>query len=112
MPHATSAVHLSILLLLLLLLLPFLMLYLPSTDCFFRQHLEVLVIVVQLDSMQPCKALGAFMASSSPGAFSGTALDYTLDQLFIHLDDPDAEMQAVVYDVIIIGSSLNVIYCS
>ena len=47
------------------------------------------------------------MASSSPGAFSGTALDYTLDQLFIHLDDPDAEMQAVVYDVIIIGSSLN-----
>eukprot|EP00605_Chrysophyceae_sp_TOSAG23-4_P001609 GSChrysophyteH1.ASY1.ANO1.1769.1 assembled CDS len=57
--------------------------------------------------MQSCKALGAFMASSSPGAFSGTALDYTLDQLFIHLDDPDAEMQAVVYDVIIIGSSLN-----
>lgn len=52
MPHATSAVHLSILLLLLLLLLPFLMLYLPSTDCFFRQRLEVLVIVVQLDSLK------------------------------------------------------------
>ena len=52
MPHATSVVHLSILLLLLLLLLPFLMLYLPSTDCFFRQRLEVLVIVVQLDSLK------------------------------------------------------------
>jgi hypothetical protein len=57
--------------------------------------------------IQSCKALGAFMAAASPGAYSGTALDYTLDQLFIHLDDSDPTIQAVVYDVIIIGSTLN-----
>ena len=57
--------------------------------------------------MQSCKALGAFMAAASPGAYSGTALDYTLDQLFIHLDDPDPAIQAVVYGMVIIGSTLN-----
>lgn len=57
--------------------------------------------------VQACKALGAFMAAASAGAYSGTALDYTLDQLFIHLDDPDAAIQAVVYGVILIGVTLN-----
>jgi len=57
--------------------------------------------------VQACKALGAFMAAASPGAYSGTALDYTLDQLFIHLDDPDPAIQAVVYDVVRVGAALN-----
>ena len=57
--------------------------------------------------IQSCRALGAFMSASSEGAFSGTALDYTLDQLFIHLDDPDPTIQAVVYEVIMIGAQLN-----
>ena len=47
------------------------------------------------------------MAAASPGAYSGTALDYTLDQLFIHLDDPDPAIQAVVYDVVRVGAALN-----
>jgi len=57
--------------------------------------------------VQACKALGAFMAAASPGAYSGTALDYTLDQLFIHLDDPDSTIQAVVYEVIRVGVTIN-----
>ena len=57
--------------------------------------------------IEACRALGAFMAAASAGAYAGTALDYTLDQLFIHLDDPDPNIQSVVYDVIRVGVTLN-----
>jgi hypothetical protein len=50
------------------------------------------------------------LSSLLPGpahCFSGTTLDYTLDQLFIHLDDTLKNMQIAVYNVIIIASKLD-----
>ena len=38
---------------------------------------------------------------------SSTTVDYTLDQLFIHLDDPEPLMQQAVFGTIIAASKLN-----
>ena len=38
---------------------------------------------------------------------SGTTLDYTLDQLFIHLDDPLLEMQTSVLNVILVAGKID-----
>ena len=38
---------------------------------------------------------------------SGTTIDFTLDQLFIHLDDPLSGMQTAVFNVILIASKLD-----
>jgi hypothetical protein len=38
---------------------------------------------------------------------SGTTLDYTLDQLFVHLDDPSLAMQTAVLKVILVASKID-----
>ena len=48
-----------------------------------------------------------FYFSSTCNTLSGTTLDYTLDQLFIHLDDPSPAMQTAIFSVIIIASKLD-----
>ena len=53
------------------------------------------------------KAVSVFMTASVQGAFSGTSLDYTLDQLFIHLDDSDERIQAACYATIMTASTLE-----
>lgn len=40
------------------------------------------------------------MQAARPKCFAGTMIDYTLDQLFIHLDDPNPDMQQTVYQVV------------
>ena len=56
--------------------------------------------------MSVIKAVAMFMQASIPGAFSGTCLDYTLDQLFIHLDDGDERIQEACYATIMTAASL------
>jgi dynein assembly factor 5 len=48
-----------------------------------------------------CGTLQSFLLSAPKSCFSGTTLDYTLDQLFIHLDDPDPTIQDAVLQVIV-----------
>jgi hypothetical protein len=48
-----------------------------------------------------CGALVMFFQSGAhPKCFSNTTVDYTLDQLFIHLDDPDPKIQQAVLQAI------------
>ena len=47
-----------------------------------------------------CRTLKAFLGAAPPDAFSGTTLDYTLDQLLLHLDDSDPAMQDLVFKVL------------
>ena len=47
-----------------------------------------------------CKAFRSFFGSAPVTAFRGTCIDYTLDQLFVHLDDMDPAIQAQVFEVI------------
>ena len=55
-----------------------------------------------------CNALVMFLQCGTHKRFySGTTIDYTLDQLFIHLDDPDAEIQQAVFKVIIQASEID-----
>ena len=48
-----------------------------------------------------CGMLKSFLLCASPECYRGTMIDYTLDQLFVHLDDPDASIQAAVYDKLV-----------
>ena len=48
-----------------------------------------------------CKTLQAFFQSSPKEHFKGTLIDYSLDQLFIHLDDPDIVIQNEIYTTIL-----------
>ena len=45
------------------------------------------------------------MTASVPGAFSGTSLDYMLDQLFIHLDDSDQKIQDACYAALMVAAT-------
>lgn len=47
-----------------------------------------------------CQTLVAFFAAAPAKAYHGTCIDYSLDQLFVHLDDTDSKMQAAVNSVI------------
>ena len=47
-----------------------------------------------------CRTLKVFLKCAAPQCYRGTTIDYTLDQLFIHLDDPDPNIQKEVFDVI------------
>ncbi len=47
-----------------------------------------------------CDTLVNFLGAASPAAYSGTTLDYMLDQLFVHLDDPIATIQESVLKVV------------
>jgi len=48
-----------------------------------------------------CGTLQTFLLSAPKSCYSGTTLDYMLDQLFIHLDDPDPTIQDAVLQVIV-----------
>ena len=57
--------------------------------------------------IQSCRAIAHFMASSGKGAYSGTALEYTIEQLLIHLDDPDRAVQQVVFEALMVSAKLG-----
>ena len=49
-----------------------------------------------------CSALVMFFqCGAHPKCFSSTTIDYTLDQLFIHLDDPEPSIQHAVLGAIV-----------
>ena len=48
-----------------------------------------------------CGTLQSFLLSAPKSCYSGTTIDYMLDQLFIHLDDPDPTIQEAVLQVIV-----------
>lgn len=52
-----------------------------------------------------CGTLGAFFLAAKPAEFAGTPIDYSLDQLFIHLDDSNTDMQEAVAKVLIESAS-------
>lgn len=54
-----------------------------------------------------CGTMEVFLQCAAPNMFSGTTIDYMLDQLFIHLDDPDAGIQQAVLSVIMVASQVN-----
>jgi len=43
-----------------------------------------------------CGCFANFFAAAPPSAFRGTTLDYSLDQLLVHLDDADPKMQVLL----------------
>lgn len=66
------------------------------------------VIVARLDDSNDqvrvaiCGALVMFFqCAAHPRCFSSTTVDYTLDQLFIHLDDPDPTIQQAVLKAVV-----------
>jgi hypothetical protein len=57
--------------------------------------------------IEGCRVLASFMAAVAPGAYAGTPLDYTLDVLFVHLDDPEPAVQEAVSRVVLQASRLD-----
>ncbi|CAK4191681.1 unnamed protein product [Aphanomyces euteiches] len=47
-----------------------------------------------------CATYITFLRAAPRSHFRGTIIDYTMDALFVHLDDPDPEIQAAVFDVL------------
>ena len=47
-----------------------------------------------------CATMRAFIDCIAPGGLHTTAFDYTADALFIHLDDPDPEVQTLVLGIL------------
>ena len=47
------------------------------------------------------------MQCGPPKLFKGTMIDYTLDQLFIHLDDGDVGIQEAVFKVVLVASEVD-----
>jgi len=47
-----------------------------------------------------CSTMVPFFSAATPKAYQGTCIDYTLDQLFVHLDDNDLRVQQAVLAVI------------
>lgn len=54
-----------------------------------------------------CKTFCSFLWCSDVKNYSSTTLEYSLDQLFLHLDDPDESIQEVVLQVILAVKGLN-----
>lgn len=54
-----------------------------------------------------CRVLAAMFHAASAHFWNGTPLDYTLDQMFVHLDDIDETIQASVYGAILEAIDLN-----
>ena len=52
-----------------------------------------------------CKTLEMFLQCAHKSYFLGTTIDYILDQLFIHLDDPDPAIQEAVVPVIVVAAN-------
>eukprot|EP01034_Spumella_vulgaris_P021360 gene21362-27390_t len=54
-----------------------------------------------------CGTMTMFLQCAPTSSYSGTTLDYTLDQLFIHLDDPDPAVQNALFGVITTAAALD-----
>jgi hypothetical protein len=54
-----------------------------------------------------CSTLQSFFQCAPKCNYSSTLLDYSLDQLFVHLDDSDRLIQEAAYSVIISISEIN-----
>jgi len=54
-----------------------------------------------------CGTLEDFLQCGAPTLFKGTMIDYTLDQLFIHLDDGDAAIQEAVLKVVVQAAKVD-----
>lgn len=52
-----------------------------------------------------CHTLQMFLQCAHKSNFQGTTIDYILDQLFIHLDDPDPAIQEAVLPVIVVAAN-------
>mmetsp|Transcript_32280 Transcript_32280/g.60136 ORF Transcript_32280/g.60136 Transcript_32280/m.60136 type:complete len:1050 (+) Transcript_32280:61-3210(+) len=48
-----------------------------------------------------CDTFKSFMLCAPKEVYRGTMITYTLDQLFIHLDDPDPKIQKCIFDVLL-----------
>ncbi|OQR93835.1 hypothetical protein ACHHYP_02194 [Achlya hypogyna] len=48
-----------------------------------------------------CATYIEFLRAAPPSHFRGTIIDYSMDALFVHLDDSDADIQAAVYAVLL-----------
>ncbi|CCI41676.1 unnamed protein product [Albugo candida] len=54
-----------------------------------------------------CKTFIAFFQASPPEYFAGTIIDYILNNLFIHLDDPDENIQSAIFQVLQHATRIN-----
>jgi hypothetical protein len=70
-------------------------------------HLIIYVTPSVHSSFFPHSILPSIRTPSSILVPSGTTLDYTLDQLFVHLDDPSPAMQTAVLKVILVASRID-----
>lgn len=57
-----------------------------------------------------CSTLESFLVCAPPAYFKGTIIDYTLDQLFIHLDDGDTAIQNAVLKVVVTAARADAIF--
>lgn len=54
-----------------------------------------------------CFVLKTFLRSAPPSHFQGTAIEYIVETLFIHMDDPDIKFKEEVYEVIKVAVDVN-----
>jgi len=54
-----------------------------------------------------CDALEHFLVCAPAQCYKGTVIDYTLDQLFIHLDDGDQSVQEAVLKVVLKAAEID-----
>ena len=54
-----------------------------------------------------CFALMMFLNSAPPSHFLGTAIEYIVENLFIHMDDPDPAYQKQVYEVVQVAFDID-----
>eukprot|EP00615_Pteridomonas_danica_P004292 CAMPEP_0114355972 /NCGR_PEP_ID=MMETSP0101-20121206/20625_1 /TAXON_ID=38822 ORGANISM="Pteridomonas danica, Strain PT" /NCGR_SAMPLE_ID=MMETSP0101 /ASSEMBLY_ACC=CAM_ASM_000211 /LENGTH=834 /DNA_ID=CAMNT_0001498197 /DNA_START=594 /DNA_END=3098 /DNA_ORIENTATION=- len=54
-----------------------------------------------------CSCFLSFLRSAPPKAFAGTTIDYTLDQLLVHLDDVDPAIQERIFKVLRITLTID-----
>mmetsp|Transcript_29143 Transcript_29143/g.42790 ORF Transcript_29143/g.42790 Transcript_29143/m.42790 type:complete len:975 (-) Transcript_29143:351-3275(-) len=74
-------------------------LYPSLIKCLDDNSDEVRVIV--------CGTLAAFLKASPSKSFHGTAIDVIVEQLLVHMDDPDKAIQKAVFDALVVTLSID-----
>lgn len=74
-------------------------LYPSLIKCLDDNSDEVRVIV--------CGTLAAFLKASPSKSFAGTVIDVIVEQLLMHMDDPNKAIQKVVFDVLVVALSVD-----
>jgi len=54
-----------------------------------------------------CGTLKAFLLAAPVSHFKGTLFDYLVDQLLIHLDDPDLSIQKAVLEILVVAFRID-----